>query len=101
MTKTSESYVCNECPPGTIFHENSCVPCSLGAYSQENSCNSCGPGELTKNYLASAESDCFAPCSAEDAVQFAFLMDEEMEEEDLEIIEEYFTQVCILNNTRS
>lgn len=59
------------------------------------SCISCERGQLTKNYPASAESDCFTPCSAEDAVQFAFLIDEEIDEEDMEIIEEYFTQVII------
>jgi hypothetical protein len=95
LTKTAESFVCNKCPPGTIYHENSCLRCSLGSFSTEDSCISCEPGQLTKNYPASAESDCFTPCSAEEAVQFAFLMDEEIAEEDMEIIEEYFSQVII------
>jgi len=95
LIKTAESNLCNKCPPGTIYSEKSCEPCNLGSYSSDDSCISCKPGQLTKNYPAQTSTDCFTPCSATEAVQFAFLIDDEMKDEDSEIIEEYLTQVFI------
>ncbi|CBY21900.1 unnamed protein product [Oikopleura dioica] len=92
LIKTAESNLCNKCPPGTIYSEKSCEPCNLGSYSSDDSCISCKPGQLTKNYPAQTSTDCFTPCSATEAVQFAFLIDDEMKDEDSEIIEEYLTQ---------